>query len=299
MARTSHWCFTSYADTAPEFDPDLMTYMCYQHEICPTTSRLHTQGYVQFNNRIRRKTAKLYLGDDTIHLESARGLPHENRAYCSKPDSAVADTFVEFGTMHPGQGTRTDLHAAKDFIADTANWHTVVLDDTHLCTVARHLNWSHEVFNATRPTPLISIETFYTWQIDLLSDICGDPDPRQIIWIHDSIGGTGKSTMARYLVSNHGAIILSGQKRDIHYAYTGQRIAIFDVARAASEYIPYEAMEDIKNGFFFCEKYSSGMKTYPTPHVIVFANVPPAAGKLSADRIDLRESDRLIFGDSD
>ena len=134
---------------------------------------------------------------------------------------------------------------------------------------------------------------------DLVADVLEAPHPRQIIWWYfDAEGGVGKSTMCRNLVSNHGAIVQCGKKCDIHYAYNGERIAIFEIARAASEYIPYEAIEDIKNGMLFSEKYESGMKVFEIPHVVVFANCLAADGKFSDDRIDQRDSFPLTI-DSD
>lgn len=42
------------------------------------------------------------------HVECARGSASQNRDYCSKPDTAVANTFREVGDI-PRQGNRTDL----------------------------------------------------------------------------------------------------------------------------------------------------------------------------------------------
>lgn len=287
-----HWVFTSYLESYPEHIPDSMHYLCYQQEVCPTTGRIHIQGYVQLRVPARLTGVKELLQDDACHVEKARGTPQECREYCSKADTAVAGTFQEFGTLQEAQGQRNDLLEAKTFIQSSTTFRDVLLSDAHVGPVARHLKWAKELFSVSRPMPDFVLPGLYSWQHDLLSDLAQDPDPRQIIWIYDTIGGTGKSTMARFLVSKHGAIILSGRKQDIHYAYNGQRIAIFDVARAASDYIPYEAIEDIKNGTFFCEKYESGMKVFPPPHVVVFANCPPAPQKFSPDRVDLRESDQ-------
>lgn len=292
-----HWCFTSFSDSAPLYDDQRMYYLCYQHEICPNTGRIHLQGYVQFRSPVRMNAVKELLLDDAVHVEKSRGTPDEAREYCRKTDTAVTATFEEFGVLqHERQ--RNDLLSTKQYIEGVDSWRQVVLSDEHVSTVAPHMKWAKEVFVLSRPLPTLNLSSFYAWQSDLLGDLLQAPDPRSILWFSDSRGGVGKSTMARYLVIHHGAIILSGQKRDIHYAYNGQRIAIFDMARAASDYIPYEAIEDVKNGAFFCEKYESGMKIFAIPHVVVFANVDPAPGKFSPDRIVLQNAFPLTL-DSD
>lgn len=66
-------------------------------------------------------------------------------------------------------------------------------------------------------------------------------------------------------------------------------MAIFDYTRSQEEYISYEALEAVKNGIFYNNKYESGMVVYNTPHVIVLSNFRPDLSKLSADRWRIKE----------
>ena len=78
------------------------------------------------------------------------------------------------------------------------------------------------------------------------------------------------------------------QKRDIKFAYNGQRIVFFDFSRSNEDRINYDVIESIKNGMMFSTKYESVVRMYDHPHVIIFANFMPSLTKLSADRWDVR-----------
>ena len=78
------------------------------------------------------------------------------------------------------------------------------------------------------------------------------------------------------------------KRTDIKYAYTGQKVVIFDLTRSQEDHFNYEVMESLKNGIFFSSKYESKMKIYPSPHVIVFSNWAPQLNKMSPDRWDLQ-----------
>lgn len=86
-----NWCFTSYSENEPEFDPYLMAYTIYGHETCPTSDRLHWQGFISFKNRKRLAACKKVAPG--AHFECLRGTVQENIYYCSKDNQ-----FKEFGT---------------------------------------------------------------------------------------------------------------------------------------------------------------------------------------------------------
>ena len=53
--------------------------------------------------------------------------------------------------------------------------------------------------------------------------------------------------------------------------------------------IPYETIEQIKDGLFFCPKYKSRPFIMAPPHVVCFSNCMPDTTQLSADRWIIRE----------
>lgn len=72
-------------------------------------------------------------------------------------------------------------------------------------------------------------------------------------------------------------------------ASTRPQVVMIDVARTNMERFNYQALEQIKNGIFFCGKYESKMVVMNIPHVVVFANEPPEQSSLSADRWEIQE----------
>lgn len=86
-------------------------YCCAQREVSPTTLGRHYQGYVYFTNQHRLSSVRTIfqsLFGVIPHAEISKGSPEQNRAYCSKEESAVIGTFMEWGTI-PTKGKRGDL----------------------------------------------------------------------------------------------------------------------------------------------------------------------------------------------
>lgn len=100
--------------------PEAADYMVYQLEKCPKTARLHLQGYLHLDKKVRLAAFKKMPHPwDTAHFEQCKGTPAQNKAYCTKEESRV-DGPWELGVMPAGQGKRTDLHDACDLIKSGA-----------------------------------------------------------------------------------------------------------------------------------------------------------------------------------
>lgn len=85
------YCFTAW--TLPKYDNDHCKYICWGEEICPTTGKLHFQGFVVFNKTARMPKAKEWIGAGSeTHLESRKGSREQARIYCTKDYK-----FTEFG----------------------------------------------------------------------------------------------------------------------------------------------------------------------------------------------------------
>lgn len=143
------WCFTinNVDDCLPQtgeipvtwFSDQLETYLelperksvyryvCYQLEVGETTGRRHCQGYLYLQSARRLSFVKQFLGAFGLHcnygqllqphVERSRGSPQQNRDYCSKPDTAIPNSFREIGTL-PRQGQRSDLSEIAEAIAE-------------------------------------------------------------------------------------------------------------------------------------------------------------------------------------
>lgn len=138
--------------------------------------------------------------------------------------------------------------------------------------------------------------TLYGWQLDLMEDIkkCAT-NSRDILWVYDYIGKSGKNCMCEFLVEEYGAVIMGGADRHIKAQVMANQeceIFIINVTREGAENVSYSAIEAVRDGifasYFGCD--ANGMvrlKHYPV--VIIFSNNTPDHGKLSADRWQLRE----------
>jgi hypothetical protein len=66
---------------------------------------------------------------------------------------------------------------------------------------------------------------------------------------------------------------------------TCARVIFFDFPRSKQgNYIQYDFLEEVKNGYVFSGKYESCIKTLANVHVVVFLNEMPNMTKLSANR---------------
>lgn len=95
-------------------------YLCFQQELAPATGQRHYQGYVHFGEKREFRSAKSIIADIfgvQPHLEAARGTSDSNREYCRKADSAIPDSFREYGNF-PKQGQRSDLVAVAKAVFD-------------------------------------------------------------------------------------------------------------------------------------------------------------------------------------
>ena len=62
-------------------------------------------------------------------------------------------------------------------------------------------------------------------------------------------------------------------------------IIFVDIPRSHnSDFMSYDALEQLKNMCFYSGKYEGGMVAGPEPHLVVFSNKPPELAKFSEDR---------------
>lgn len=148
------------------------------------------------------------------------------------------------------------------------------------------------------PKPVRIIEPNYAWEQEILSIIDKEPDDRTIYWYWSKEGNVGKTAFCKYLTVKHNAIALSGKGADVRngiveYVKTNEEtpeLVLFPIPRSYnSDYLSYEAIENIKDMYFYSGKYEGGMVCGNPPHLFIFANTEPNFEKLSADRWVVRE----------
>lgn len=296
MALFRNVCFTVNNPDPPDSSidwPDYVSYGVYQLER-GDGGTLHWQGYAELSKPVKLGGLKKWL--PTAHFEKRMGTDVQARDYCMKKD----DTFVagpwEHGTFVPAantQGKRNDIEAVRDAIDGGASRKEIYREFGGVA--ARHPRYVEAMlqFRAADAAPkLPPFVPKYGWQegvIEMLDDPQG-PHDRQILWVYDAFGNSGKTYMAKYLRQERGAFYCNGGKGvDICYAYENEPIVIFDYVRDHKEFVNYGVIEQLKNGILTSSKYESRTKFFATPHVLVFANFPPEAQKFSEDRVILVE----------
>lgn len=240
-----------------EFQKDEYTIAAVAYETGVHGIHPHWQIYFETESacRMKQKCEEL-LGQSTgFHLEAARGTLRANLRYVY-----AVEKEHQIGWVHYLKGTQppNDYRSYK----------------------TQNLLWLR---NNMKP-----------WQAQITSLVTERADYRSIYWVHEPVGNTGKSYLAKYLHYFHGAIMTGGSVADMKHAISRWKqitghfpvTIIFDVARSDRiKPAGYKGIEEIKNAIFFSGKYQSGMvASCNPPNIVIFANQAPRRGCMSSDR---------------
>jgi len=290
--------FTSYEiDLLPkEQFKDRYEYLVYQQELCPTTQKMHYQGYVVFKSKIKFSTMK-NLWPKTCFFHR-RGSHIQAKTYCQKEESRVAGPW-EYGSdsMVPhDMGSRTDLNEVRDAFLNGATQREVankwfpqwVRYDK---AFSEYANMLKEEKTAQWFNEQLCLETMWPWQVEAMALVLkyGQSD-RVCLWIWESVGKTGKTRLGlriKYVYS--GFFCQNGKSEHVACAYNGEPIVALNYTRKYEGFINYSIIESFKDGQLFSPKYNSNVKAFKPPSVVVFANFPPEVNSLSVDRWDVRQ----------
>lgn len=256
----------------------------------------HLQIYFQLNKQVKITTMHRWPGWERMaHIQPAKGTSDEAADYCKKEGN-----FWEFGTIKTmgRKGARNDLKEVQEAIDKGESYDDIC--DTHFKQAAMYSKFIKERVQARDSKrqqdslrELYNSAVLKPWQQRLMDVVIAtEPDPRKIYWIWEDKGNAGKSWMANYLGSMHGATILTvGKKVDMAYIYAQKptNIVLFDLARtneSSKDFLHgvYSLAEDLKNGRVVSTKYESKTVFFRPPHVIFFANFEPDMSKWSKDR---------------
>lgn len=117
MSQFRNVMFTDYDIERKNFWLGLVdetaNFVIFQKEKCPSTGKLHLQGYMELEKRIRFGALKKLVGEK-VHLEKRKGNQGQAIKYCSKEESRVEGPW-EAGTKKAA-GKRSDLEAVKEAI---------------------------------------------------------------------------------------------------------------------------------------------------------------------------------------
>lgn len=99
--------------------------MIYSIEECPSTKRLHIQGYAECSKQTRFNTVKSKLPEGT-HIEIRKGTQEQAIAYCMKLDTHKEGPFT-LGEAHK-QGKRNDI---EQFVKDIKTHNEIEIVEKH------------------------------------------------------------------------------------------------------------------------------------------------------------------------
>lgn len=119
-ARARGWCFTAYDLRKEPYEALEAEALVVGQETCPTTKRIHFQGFVYFKSAKTFSAVQKALPFGT-HIEKMRGTPAQAWEYCEKEGNVV----VTKGSKPAGQGTRSDIEMLMKQIADGATMEQV------------------------------------------------------------------------------------------------------------------------------------------------------------------------------
>lgn len=290
MSRAKNWCFTINNYTQEDGIRlqelgDQVVYILYGHEVGENGTP-HLQGFVSFKERKRLLQVKAIIGatDTQPHLEVCRNIS-ASIVYCKKDGN-----FVEIGEMTQAQGKRSDIEAFKQ---DVKNG---LLDlrqvrEKHSEVYARHIRFCLDYIQDHSPPKALPAHPLRQWQQDLNGQLILEPDDRTITFVVDETGNSGKTWFAHYYEQLHEStqVLQPGRKADMAFVLDPTiKVLFIDAPRSKQgEFIQYDFLEDVKNGYVFSSKYESRTKQLGKVHVCVMMNEQPDMTKLSADRYNI------------
>lgn len=279
----------------------------------------HLQGCVVFGSSFKKcrpaAISKLLMGPNKdialpdpnnpgkflkhhYHVDGMRGTLQEAAEYCGNINKeGNCPTYQHGQTPTSRQGDRTDHREVMAIVKKAAEDGVKFseLEDLVPKYADKSSTWLRKQYLKHRVVRENFFEAHDMWEwqstwTDYLRD--NDPDPRLIIFMVDETGNVGKSEFvrnAKFLIPSKSVFpctVKDTTSLSNILPHDGAEIILIDVPRHVQYNLPYDFLEEVKNGSVINTKYECCPKEFPTPHVLVFMNRYPQIGEtiLSADR---------------
>lgn len=175
VSRSRGWVFTAYYESSEVGDQELflmlqgVQYFLYGWEKCPSTGRLHAQGFLYLKNACSHRSARLRLRPH--HVERQQGSVDSNVVYCSKSGDTRSAGVRPLSSKEKGETEQTKWRGVRLAIMEGR------LDDIDDSIYIRY----YSSIRAIQKDNMLKVAD--------APDVCG-------IWIHGP-AGCGKSRYAR------------------------------------------------------------------------------------------------------
>lgn len=280
--KYKHWVFTYNNDDfldatkykLTKFLKEFCTSYAFQHEIGEKTNVTHIQGY--FSTKIRKRQPSLIKEFEKffeslqmnfpgcydikdLTIQRMMGSKEEAIAYCTKTDTRV-DPPETFGVQQSYDASDLEIFKKENILFE----------------------WQKELL-----------------KILFVNDVqykLSEPNDREIIWITDTYGNSGKSKFVKHICyeleqeSCKLPFGTSAQLRSACISAGPKELYFIDVPRTLGKedriYDIISVIEDIKNGFVVSSMYGKHEQLmFKPPHIVVFSNMQCPPGSLSIDRV--------------
>lgn len=101
-------------------DGELIRFICWGEEVCPSTGKDHLQGYVEFTKAISRSKAQRTVGIPQSYMAARSGTQAEAIAYCEKDGK-----FQQHG-IKAQQGKRSDIEQVRGLVREGGSMRTII-----------------------------------------------------------------------------------------------------------------------------------------------------------------------------
>lgn len=267
-----------------------VTYVAIAHEVGTKCGRKHTHVIVECKDRLDQNTKSITWAGIHPRVDAAKSMKHWTNMveYMTKEDKEVY-VWGETETQEKKVVTGDDV-LAYDTMAEAIRAHDVRLA-TNIKVVWEHAKEEEHTVEELKEHP---------WQ-EKLADELADMKDRQIVWVYDKVGGTGKSTWAQHQHLLKRALYIGhlGKVSDfIEALYNAKdswdhEYIIIDLTRQQESGCSiYACIEAAAKRVLTRQKYAS--RTFVLrrqPKICVLANWPPDVKALSMDRWRIWEID--------